>query len=96
MNRKEKRKNKDYVGKSLWRSISRYNLPEEGKDLIIHTKYGKQHTGVYKHPTFFVYMSDCKKMIPFGHSEIIKWEYVNISKENNSEMSKKTNEVKEV
>lgn len=78
MSRKDDRKNKVFVGKSLWRKIARHSLPEEGRDLVMDTKYGKQHLGIYKHPKFLAYIPGMKKMRPFGPKEILKWEYTNI------------------
>jgi len=76
MSRKDDRKNKVFVGKSLWRKIARHSVPEEGRNLVMDTKYGKQHLGVYKHPKFLACIPGLKQLISFGRSEIIKWEYV--------------------
>jgi hypothetical protein len=75
MNRKKRRKDQTYIGKSFWRKIAKENLPEEGKVLFVYTKYGKHHFGVYKHPQFFIRIPGLKKLMPFGKNEITKWEY---------------------
>lgn len=75
MNRKNRRRDHKNIGKSFWRSIDRCKFPENGKDLIMYTKYGKEHLGIYKHPMFLAFVQGVKQFIPFGRSEIVKWEY---------------------
>jgi hypothetical protein len=76
MSRKYDRKNKVFVGKSLYRQIRKYQMPDPDRDIIMDTKYGKQHLGRYKHPKFLAYIPGLKTFIPFGRMEITKWEYV--------------------
>ena len=78
MSRKDTRNNKLFSGKSLWRKIARYNLPEDNIDLVVYTKYGQKYIGIYRHPNFLAYIPGMKKMRPFGPKEIFKWEYINI------------------
>jgi hypothetical protein len=88
MSRKDDRRNKVFVGKSLYRKIARHSLPEEGRDLVMDTKYGKQHLGIYKHPKFLAYIPGFKKFMPFGRMEITKWEYVKVEAHGGSNENK--------
>ncbi|MFA7143626.1 MAG: hypothetical protein WC175_06640 [Candidatus Dojkabacteria bacterium] len=40
MSRKDDRKNKVFVGKSLYRQIQKYQMPDPDRDIIMDTKYG--------------------------------------------------------
>jgi len=75
MSRKEMRKNRTFVGKSLYRQIREHQMPDPDRDIIMHTKYGKEYLGVYRHPKFYAYVPGNKKFISFGRTEITKWEY---------------------
>jgi hypothetical protein len=90
MSRKDDRKNTVFPGKSLYKKIARHSLPEEGRDLVMDTKYGKQHLGIYKHPKFLAYIPGLKKFMQFGRMEVTKWEYVKVETHGDSKENQTT------
>ena len=78
MSRKEDRRNKVTVGKSLYRQILAHSLPEAGRNITFSTKYGKQHLGTYQNSKYLAYVPGVNRLIRFGRHEITKWEYVEL------------------
>jgi len=66
-------------------------MPDPDRDIIMDTKYGKQHLGRYKHPKFLAYIPGLKKFMPFGRMEITKWEYVKGETHGNSKENETAN-----
>jgi len=66
-------------------------MPDPDRDIIMDTKYGKQHLGIYKHPKFLAYIPGLKKFMPFGRMEITKWEYVKGETHGNSKENETAN-----